>query len=307
MLINGCNRETMSSRTEIKLKRLLHCCDSLCNNDSKSSTELWRLEKYIKGLDNMLIEMKDGSARIDHSKLSEYERKVLHFKRLIETWNLAGQQDIPFLIASDHLVVSSATQSETERERYNRRRSKRSVETVLRSDLLHSTVRKRGSHSGNDNELTTPKGVVIGVEGYTKHMRGQLTGSAGRSGFGEGFTKESRPRVTINTGDDSDTEKQLLKERNVQAAITEELVEMARALKDTTLLAGSMVKEDIETLDRISSMADTNQSKLATEGERLKKHMEVYASCWIWIALLIVAVVFVFMIIFIRIIPAPRL
>ncbi|KNC72442.1 hypothetical protein SARC_15000 [Sphaeroforma arctica JP610] len=106
--------------------------------------------------------------------------------------------------------------------------------------------------------------------------------------------------------DDADEEKQLLRERQVQAAITDELVEMARALKDTTLLAGSMVREDIETLDEVESIADRNQSKLAIEGQRLQKHMEVYASCWIWIALLNVSVVFIMMIIFIRLIPAPR-
>lgn len=50
-------------------------------------------------------------------------------------------------------------------------------------------------------------------------------------------------------------------------------------------------------------MAEKNQSALSKEAERLRKHMEVYASWWIWISLMVVSVVFVWMIVFIRFFP----
>jgi hypothetical protein len=50
-------------------------------------------------------------------------------------------------------------------------------------------------------------------------------------------------------------------------------------------------------------VAEKNQSMLAKESERLRKHMEVYGSWWIWVTLLIVSVVYVQMILIIRLFP----
>lgn len=58
-----------------------------------------------------------------------------------------------------------------------------------------------------------------------------------------------------------------------------------------------------QTLDETMKLAEKNQSMLAKESERLRKHMEVYGSWWIWMTLLVVSVVYVQMILVIRFIP----
>jgi hypothetical protein len=45
-------------------------------------------------------------------------------------------------------------------------------------------------------------------------------------------------------GDDSEFEARLASERKMQAAITDDMLEMARQLKDTTLLASSLIQDD---------------------------------------------------------------
>eukprot|EP00123_Amoebidium_parasiticum_P021317 comp6541_c0_seq1/m.2310 comp6541_c0_seq1/g.2310 ORF comp6541_c0_seq1/g.2310 comp6541_c0_seq1/m.2310 type:complete len:267 (-) comp6541_c0_seq1:314-1114(-) len=264
----------MPTSIEINLQRLLSRCETMTSNGPTGDDDITRLEKYIQTLRTQMQDVLQlqHPVRPDVGNLTEYNRRIQHLSRLVETERLAKTSKKPtaaeVAIGTDHLLVATSVPSERSDETVVRQRSKLRAEEDMRAELLgQARMRKRGR------------------------------GLAGKSSSGVD--------EDLNFGDGG-VEATLAKERETQDRLTDQMVIMARALKDTTQMAGAILKEDNMTLEETAKLAEQNKQRLMTEHERLRKHMEVYGSCWIWLSLLIVSVVFVFMIVFIRLVPAPK-
>eukprot|EP00061_Rhincodon_typus_P014460 g41489.t1 len=89
----------------------------------------------------------------------------------------------------------------------------------------------------------------------------------------------------------------------MQERLAEEMLSLARNLKNNTLAAQSVIKQDNQTLTQSLRMADQNFEKLKVESERLEQHTKKSVNWLLWLMLVVVCFTFISMILFIRIFP----
>ena len=82
-------------------------------------------------------------------------------------------------------------------------------------------------------------------------------------------------------------------QHEVQEQTAEEMLELARALKEQSLAAHEIIKKDITTLTKTDELADRNTERLGIETERLAEHTKRACRCWIWFIMLVVSITFV--------------
>uniref|UniRef100_A0A3B3DGH0 Vesicle transport protein USE1 n=1 Tax=Oryzias melastigma TaxID=30732 RepID=A0A3B3DGH0_ORYME len=93
---------------------------------------------------------------------------------------------------------------------------------------------------------------------------------------------------------------------NLQEKLAEDMLSLARNLKNNTLAAQNIIKQDNQTLSQSMRQADLNFEKLKTESERLEQHTKKSVNWLLWIMLILVSFTFISMILFIRIFPRLR-
>ncbi|NWT21279.1 USE1 protein, partial [Vireo altiloquus] len=91
--------------------------------------------------------------------------------------------------------------------------------------------------------------------------------------------------------------------QDVQEKLAEEMLSLARSLKNNTLAAQNVIKQDNQTLSHSLRMADQNFEKLKDESDRLEQHAKKSVDWLLWIMLIVVCFIFISMILFIRIFP----
>lgn len=98
----------------------------------------------------------------------------------------------------------------------------------------------------------------------------------------------------------------LQQHHNLQEKLAEDMLNLARNLKNNTLAAQNIIKQDNQTLSQSMRQADMNFEKLKTESERLEQHTKKSVNWFLWLMLILVSFVFISMILFIRIFPKLR-
>uniref|UniRef100_A0A3B5JXH5 Vesicle transport protein USE1 n=1 Tax=Takifugu rubripes TaxID=31033 RepID=A0A3B5JXH5_TAKRU len=93
---------------------------------------------------------------------------------------------------------------------------------------------------------------------------------------------------------------------NLQEKLAEDMLNLARNLKNNTLAAQNIIKQDNQTLGQSMRQADVNLEKLKTESERLEQHTKKSINWLLWLMLILVSFIFISMILFIRIFPRLR-
>ncbi|NWZ69266.1 USE1 protein, partial [Acrocephalus arundinaceus] len=91
--------------------------------------------------------------------------------------------------------------------------------------------------------------------------------------------------------------------QDMQEKLAEEMLSLARSLKNNTLAAQNVIKQDNQTLSHSLRMADQNFEKLKDESDRLEQHAKKSVNWLLWIMLIVVCFIFISMILFIRIFP----
>ncbi|XP_075579620.1 vesicle transport protein USE1 isoform X3 [Pelecanus crispus] len=91
--------------------------------------------------------------------------------------------------------------------------------------------------------------------------------------------------------------------QDMQEKLAEEMLSLARSLKNNTLAAQNVIKQDNQTLSHSLRMADQNLEKLKDESDRLEQHAKKSVNWLLWIMLIVVCFIFISMILFIRIFP----
>uniref|UniRef100_A0A3P8W970 Vesicle transport protein USE1 n=1 Tax=Cynoglossus semilaevis TaxID=244447 RepID=A0A3P8W970_CYNSE len=93
---------------------------------------------------------------------------------------------------------------------------------------------------------------------------------------------------------------------NLQEKLAEDMLNLARNLKNNSMAAQNIIKQDNQTLGHSMRQADVNFEKLKTESERLEQHTKKSVNWLLWLMLILVSFTFISMILFIRIFPRLR-
>ncbi|XP_023674719.1 vesicle transport protein USE1 isoform X2 [Paramormyrops kingsleyae] len=255
-----------TSRLEINFIRLLSRCESIAL-EKRVETE-WRLEKYVGALEDMLAALKKSSCKPVTEVLTDYSRKVDFLKGLLEAEKLASPTEKA--VANQFLAPGRNPTIASER--------------MPASKTVHMQAKAR----------------------CTEEMRGEL--------MGEGTTKKGISGTEVRHRSLPLDERQSAAEldavlqhhHNLQEKLAEDMLSLARNLKNNTLAAQSIIKQDNQTLTQSMKQADLNFEKLKTESERLEQHAKKSVNWFLWLMLVLVCFTFISMILFIRLFPRLR-
>ncbi|KAK1157060.1 vesicle transport protein USE1-like [Acipenser oxyrinchus oxyrinchus] len=255
-----------TSRLETNFIRLLSRCESMAS-EKRGDTE-WRLEKYVSALEEMLAALKKSTSKPVPEALTDYTRKVEFLKGLLEAEKLT---------------------SPTEKALANQ---------FLAPGRTPTTGKERTSASKTVHLQTKAR--------CTGEMRNELLGTTSNTGAADGELRNRRGTALEERQSATELDTVLQHHHNIQEKLAEEMLSLARNLKNNSLAAQNVIKLDNQTLTQSMRMADVNFEKLKTESERLEQHTKKSVNWLLWIMLIVVCFIFISMILFIRIFPRLR-
>ncbi|NXG24961.1 USE1 protein, partial [Grallaria varia] len=223
----------------------------------------WRLEKYVAALEDMLRQLKNQASKPAPELLNEYSRKVDFLKGLLEAEKLS---------------------SSTEKALANQ---------LLAPGRTPTTAKER-----------TPATKTVHLQAKarcTGQMRSELLGTVGLVPLLHRLSLLGLPSDEKQSAVELDAV--LQHHQDMQEKLAEEMLSLARSLKNNTLAAQNVIKQDNQTLSHSLRMADQNFEKLKDESDRLEQHAKKSVNWLLWIMLIVVCFIFISMILFIRIFP----
>ncbi|KAM4657799.1 vesicle transport protein USE1 isoform 4-T4 [Amazona ochrocephala] len=262
-----------ATRLELNLMRLLSRCEALAAE--RRDPEEWRLEKYVAALEDMLRELKKQSSKPAPELLNEYSRKVDFLKGLLEAEKLPSSTEKA--LANQFLApgrTPTTTKERTPATKTVHLQTKARCTGKMRSELLGTSLRTpldiNPQRSPNPNffPLCSCRGLA---------------------------SDEKQSAVELDA--------MLQHHQDMQEKLAEEMLSLARSLKNNTLAAQNVIKQDNQTLSHSLRMADQNFEKLKDESDRLEQHAKKSVNWLLWIMLIVVCFIFISMILFIRIFP----
>uniref|UniRef100_A0A8B9KCY2 Vesicle transport protein USE1 n=2 Tax=Astyanax mexicanus TaxID=7994 RepID=A0A8B9KCY2_ASTMX len=136
----------------------------------------------------------------------------------------------------------------------------------------------------------------------TGEMRSELLGIVSSSD-----TELRHRSVPVDEGQSAaELDAVLQHHNNLQEKLAEDMLNLARNLKNNTLAAQNIIKQDNQTLTQSMRQADMNFEKLKLESERLEQHAKKSVNWFFWLMLILVSFTFISMILFIRLFPRLR-
>ncbi|KAL7636517.1 UNVERIFIED_CONTAM: hypothetical protein RMT77_013292 [Armadillidium vulgare] len=135
------------------------------------------------------------------------------------------------------------------------------------------------------------------------HQRAQTqtTSKLRKELFGLDSSSESEVRNRKSIDLLSDTfQDQMMVEEKRREKMVEDMIAMTREWKEQSRVAGRVVKKDLETIDNSSLLADTNETQLKVESNRLTEFTSRTCNCWIWLMILFICCTFISMVMFIK-------
>ncbi|NXN51203.1 USE1 protein, partial [Rynchops niger] len=263
-----------ATRLELNLMRLLSRCEALAAE--RRDPEEWRLEKYVAALEDMLRELKKQSSKPAPELLNEYSRKVDFLKGLLEAEKLSSSTEKA--LANQFLTpgrTPTTTKERTPATKTVHLQTKARCTGKMRSELL---------------------GTVCSGAAASLLLLYRL------------FCCIQLPLVAAGLAPDEkqsavELDAVLQHHQDMQEKLAEEMLSLARSLKNNTLAAQNVIKQDNQTLSHSLRMADQNFEKLKDESDRLEQHAKKSVNWLLWIMLIVVCFIFISMILFIRIFP----
>ncbi|CAN8201536.1 unnamed protein product [Coccothraustes coccothraustes] len=253
-----------ATRLELNLMRLLSRCEALAAE--RRDPEEWRLEKYVAALEDMLRELKKQSSKPAPELLNEYSRKVDFLKGLLEAEKLSSSTEKA--LANQFLAPGRTPTTAKER--------------TPATKTVHLQTKARCTGQMRSELLGTVRSVLLLLLIYRLSCLG-LT------------SDEKQSAVELDAV--------LQHHQDMQEKLAEEMLSLARSLKNNTLAAQNVIKQDNQTLSHSLRMADQNFEKLKDESDRLEQHAKKSVNWLLWIMLIVVCFIFISMILFIRIFP----
>ncbi|XP_074161729.1 vesicle transport protein USE1 isoform X5 [Sminthopsis crassicaudata] len=220
--------------------------------------------RYVAALEEMLQALKEQSSKPAPEMLNEYSRKVDFLKGMLEAEKLSSSSEKAL---ANQFLAPGRTPTTTK-------------ERVPATKTVHLQTRAR----------------------YTGEMRSELLGTVHLSPLPYALCTH-RGLGADEKQSAAELDAVLQHHHNVQEKLAEEMLSLARSLKNNTLAAQNVIKQDNQTLSHSLKMADQNFEKLKTESERLEQHAKKSVNWLLWIVLIFVCFIFISMILFIRIFP----
>ncbi|NWR38701.1 USE1 protein, partial [Tachuris rubrigastra] len=259
-----------ATRLELNLMRLLSRCEALAAE--RRDPEEWRLEKYVAALEDMLRELKKQSSKPAPELLNEYSRKVDFLKGLLEAEKLSSSTEKA--LANQFLAPGRTPTTAKER--------------TPATKTVHLQTKARCMGQMRSELLGTVGLVLLLLCWYFIDCPCCL----------------QLPRVTSDEKQSAvELDAVLQHHQDMQEKLAEEMLSLARSLKNNTLAAQNVIKQDNQTLSHSLRMADQNFEKLKDESDRLEQHAKKSVNWLLWIMLIVVCFIFISMILFIRIFP----
>ncbi|XP_022054102.1 vesicle transport protein USE1 [Acanthochromis polyacanthus] len=227
----------------------------------------WRLEKYVGALEEMLVALRKNPSKPTPEVLTEYTRKVDFLKGLLEAEKLSSATEKA--LANQFLAPGRTPTIANER--------------MPATKTVHMQTKAR----------------------CTGEMRDELLGT-GLSGKGTSDLRNRRGLPLDERQSAAELDAVLQHHHNLQEKLAEDMLNLARNLKNNTLAAQNIIKQDNQTLSQSMRQADMNFEKLKTESERLEQHTKKSVNWLLWLMLILVSFTFISMILFIRIFPRLR-
>lgn len=227
------------------------------------------MEKYVGALEEMLVALRKSQSKPTPEVLTEYTRKVDFLKGLLEAEKLSSPTEKA--LANQFLAPGRTPTIANER--------------MPATKTVHLQTKAR----------------------CTGEMRDELLG-VGLSGKGTSEA-ELRKRRGLNMDERqsaAELEAVLQHHHNLQEKLADDMLNLARNLKNNTLAAQNIIRQDNQTLSQSMRQADMNFEKLKTESERLEQHTKKSVNWLLWLMLILVSFTFISMILFIRIFPRLR-
>ncbi|KAK0149859.1 Vesicle transport protein USE1 [Merluccius polli] len=255
-----------SSRLEINFIRLLSRCESIAAE--KRGEAEWRLEKYVGALEDMLVALRKTPSKPTQEVLTDYTRKVDFLKGILEAEKLPSATEKA--LANQFLAPGRTPTIASER--------------MPATKTVHMQTKAR----------------------CTGEMRTELLGTD-TSGTGNSTDLRNRRGVPLDERQSATELDEVLQHHHImQEKLAEDMLHLARNLKNNTMAAQSIIKQDNQTLGQSMRQADLNFEKLKTESERLEQHTKKAVNWLLWMMLFLVSFTFISMILFIRIFPRLR-
>ncbi|XP_020780506.1 vesicle transport protein USE1 [Boleophthalmus pectinirostris] len=257
----------MASRLEINFIRLLSRCESIAS-DKRGEAE-WRLEKYVAALEEMLVALRKNPSKPTPEVLTEYTRKVDFLKGLLQAEKLSSPAEKA--LANQFLAPGRTPTISNERMSATKTvhmQTKARCTGEMRAELLSTNSPLKGA---TETELRNRKGLSV-----DEHQSA------------------------------AELDAVLQHHHNLQEKLAEDMLSLARNLKNNTLAAQNIIRQDNQTLSQSMRQADLNFEKLKTESERLEQHTKKSVNWLLWLMLILVSFTFISMILFIRIFPRLR-
>ncbi|XP_061153171.1 vesicle transport protein USE1 isoform X3 [Syngnathus typhle] len=226
----------------------------------------WRLEKYVGALEEMLVAMRKSMSKPTPEVLTEYTRKVDFLRGLLEAEKLSSPTEKA--LANQFLAPGRTPTIANER--------------MAATKTVHMQTKARCTGEMRDELLGTNKKAKLNV---CLRLRGVPL-------------DEQQSAAELDAI--------LQHQHNLQEKIAEDMLNLARNLKNNTLAAQSIIKQDNQTLGQSMHQADVNFEKLKTESERLEQHAKKSVNWLLWLMLILVSFTFISMILFIRLFPRLR-
>jgi len=270
------------SQLEVNFTRLLARCEGMAAEKKFSD---WRMDKYLNALDEWLVQVSNiplaasdeggggggggGGSRVIRPPpdiIAAYKKKVEFLRNLATTEKLTKVGEKAF--ASSQLLGGGQT-------------------GPTQASIADKNV-------GKTSELK------LAAQGrLDQNLREELFG--GEEGGGEEEEKEKEQKNGKNSGMTTEDLDQVMQHhRNAQEKIAEEMLSMARSLKESTSAAGRVVRDDTRRIQASSRLADKNYDKLESQSKRLEAHVNKFCDWWLWISLLAVCATFIMMVLFMK-------
>jgi len=249
------------TRNEINLGLLLNKTTELANN-SECIEQEWRLPKFVAAAEEMFSKL----PQLPNPDAPSSDERLQYQNQLIFLQSLVKS------VCDDSFTGDSAIVQDNIDA--NKNASKKSV-------------------------LLLPQGPAFTRDTVSKQIAQKSAERAHQSQREQLFGKQNNNNATDFQQQDFD--KLLAMHRKEQENIAEEMLGMTKKLKEQSLVAQTIIKEDTERADKINKKADENLGKLDNEGGRISKLAARWnCRCWIWLAMLIVVLTFVGMVLLMK-------
>lgn len=141
----------------------------------------------------------------------------------------------------------------------------------------------------NTSDSTIPNEIYQKVANrYLERARDQL------------FDRNDSSRSEVFSMKQNDLDSVMTDEHKVQEKIVDTMLDMVKNIKQRSVAANQIIKQDIVSSEKSSRLADVNQNQMKTNNDTLGIYNKGAYKCWLWVMLAFVFILFFYMIMFIK-------